>query len=277
MEHKKLEQDGVSIHYYCSGEKERESIMFLHPAFADHRCFDKQVEFFSRDHRTITIDMPGHGSSQTGGSRVGVDMTPMHMNAILELEGHDKVHLVGVSMGSLIAQYFALKHPSRVMSMTAVGGYDINADNRDILKAQRGEQMKWIFKALFSMDAFRRHVAEMAVSDPEQQARFHEMAQTFKRSSFRAMAGLGRVVQKREGIRSPWPLLIVCGGKDIELARRSSQAWHGSEPGSRFDLIPDAGHCANMDQPELFNALLRDHIRRSHDDQFHTGAIITRS
>ena len=47
IEHKELKQNGCSIHYYISGDTSKELIVFLHPAFADHRCFDKQVDFFA--------------------------------------------------------------------------------------------------------------------------------------------------------------------------------------------------------------------------------------
>ena len=69
VEHKELKQDGYSIHYFASGIPGKELIVFLHPAFADHRCFDKQIEYFSQDYRVITIDMLGHGLSKVEKSK----------------------------------------------------------------------------------------------------------------------------------------------------------------------------------------------------------------
>jgi len=59
-------------------------------------------------------------------------------------------------MGTLIAQYFALKYPDKVNSLTALGGYDINKNNKEAANAQRFENFKLIVKALFSMNSFRR-------------------------------------------------------------------------------------------------------------------------
>jgi len=163
-------------------------------------------------------------------------------------------------MGSLIAQYYGLKHPDKVLSMTILGGYDINADNIEISKAQRSEQIKWIFKAIFSMNSFRRHVAGVSVANTEEQVRFYEMAAKFTRKSFLTMAGLDKVLQKRDGLTLSYPILIMTGDKDIELSKKSSIKWHESEPKSKYILIENAGHCANMDNSDRFNELLMDFI-----------------
>lgn len=262
IEHKKLKLSSYSIHYFCSGDSTKDLLIFLHPAFADHKCFDKQIDFFAKDYRIITIDMLGHGLSEVDKSKDKIDMTVSHIDEILRLEGYSKAHIVGVSMGSLIAQYYGLKHPDKVISMTILGGYNINADNNEITKAQRSEQIKWIFKALFSMNAFRRYVAKVSVANPEDQVRFYEMTKMFTRKSFMIMSGLGNVLKKRDNIKLTYPLLIMSGEKDIELAKKASKNWHNSEPKSKYYLIENAGHCANMDNSNKFNELLMNFIKQ---------------
>lgn len=253
MELKKLKQPGNSIQYYVAGAPEKDLVVMLHPAFADHRCFDHQIDCFAQEYRVVTIDMPGHGLS---GAKEKIDDTIHHIDAILKHEGASKVHLVGVSLGTLIAQYYAMHHPEKVQSLTVVGGYDIHADNKEIARAQRAENIRWIFSALFSMKAFRRHVASMSVSKPAEQARFFEMASLFTRRSFACMTSLGKIVKQRDGVPRNYPLLILCGDQDIELAKRVSKQWHDRAPESEFHLIEEAGHCANMDNPEMFNRIV---------------------
>ena len=260
IEKKELIHDGDLIHYYASGNSDNELILFLHPAFADHRAFDRQIDFFAINYRVITLDMPGHGLSQSGKAKI--DHTINYIHAIMESEDYNKAHFVGVSMGSLIAQYFALNYREKVHSTTVLGGYDINADNKELNKAQRSENVKWIFKALFSMNSFRRYLATVSVKSPEAQANFYEMAKMFTRKSFLAMSGLGNVVKHREGVIQNYPLLILSGDKDIELAIRMSKKWHKENPSSEFYIIENAGHCANMDDPESFNAILMNFVKK---------------
>ena len=263
IEHKELKQNGYSIHYFCCSDSAKDLLIFLHPAFADHKCFDKQIDYFSKDFRIITIDMLGHGLSKVDKAKDKIDATISHIDTILRLEGYDNAHFVGVSMGSLIAQYYGLKYPEKVKSMTILGGYDINADNREITKAQRFEQVKWIFKALFSMNSFRRYVANVSVANTEEQVRFYEMSKMFTRRSYMIMSGLGKVLQKRDGIVSHYPLLIMSGEKDIELAKKSSKKWHESASDSKYYMIENSGHCANMDNPDVFNELVMDFIKQN--------------
>ncbi len=260
VERKTILHNGYSFHYYASGYSENDLIVFLHPAFADHRAFDKQIDFFANSYRVITLDMPGHGLSQSGKAKI--DQTIQHVHSIMESEGYRKAHFVGVSLGSLIAQYFALHYPGKVQSMTVLGGYDIHADNKELAKAQRSENIKWIFKALFSMNTFRRYVAKVSANRPEEQARIYEMTKMFTRKSFLGMAGLGNIVKHREGIIRNYPLLIISGDKDIELAIKMSKKWHQENPSSEFSMIENAGHCANMDDPDAFNAILMDFIMK---------------
>lgn len=262
IEQKELKQNGYSIFYYATGDKENELIVFLHPAFADHRCFDKQIDYFAKEYRVVTIDMLGHGLSKVGKAKDKIDFTIHHIDTILRNEGYSKAHFAGVSMGTMIAQYYSLHNPDKVQSMTILGGYDINADNKEISKAQRSENIKWIFKALFSMNSFRRYASSVSVSNPVEQAHFYEMASLFTRKSFMVMSGLGNIIKQRDNIDRNYPLLILSGDKDIELAKRMSKNWHDNEPTSQFHEIENAGHCANMDNADEFNRIVMNFIKK---------------
>lgn len=265
IEHKVIEQDGYNIHYYVSGADKNDLIVFLHPAFGDHRCFDKQIDFFSSKYRVITIDLLGHGLSQPGKAKDKIDTSTKHLRLIIEKEGFEKAHFIGVSMGTLIAQYFALLHPEKVSSMTILGGYDINTNNKEVAKAQRSENIKWIFKALFSMNSFRRYTSSAIAIKPESQAKFYEMTKMYKRKSFVVMSGLANILKQRDYVKKDYPMLIISGDRDIDLSIRMAKLYNENETNSEFRLIQNAGHCANMDNEQEFNKILMDFLpNRSH-------------
>ena len=260
IDHKTIENNGNTIHYFVSGNEEGETIVFLHPAFGDHKCFDKQVDYFSRKYRVITVDMLGHGLTGVGKSKDKITATANHVSEILRAENRDDAHIVGVSLGSLIAQDFAIKYPEKVLSLTGLGGYNINREQKEINKAQRSEMLKWLFKMIFSMSAFRRYVAITTVLEPTEQAQFYESARLFTRKSFIVMSGLDSIIQERAGIQRKYPLLILAGEKDMELAVKSAKQWHEDEHDSEFYIIEQAGHCANMDNALKFNNILMNFI-----------------
>lgn len=261
IEHKQLPLASAAIHYFVAGRGNPEAILFLHPAFADHRCFYRQIDAFAASYCVITLDMAGHGLSQAGKSGVKLDATSEHVRQILLAEGFDRAHLVGVSLGGLMAQYCAVQHPAMAQSLAALGAYDINRANPEIANAQRSEMVKWMFKALVSMDAFRSYLAKGTVIHVEEQARFRAMAAAFTRRSFLTMGGMQDVIQERGPVLRGIPLLILVGDHDLPLAQRAAQKWHADEPGSRLVVISNAGHCANMDNSAEFNHVLMRFIQ----------------
>ena len=254
--HKTFQVNSYQIHYYVSGPDNNEPLVFLHPAFGDHRCFNSQIEYFSKDYKVITIDMIGHGRSQPLGSRDRIDCTPGHIHGILEIEGLQSAHFVGVSMGSLMVQYMALLHPDMVRSMTIVGGYNIHFENKEIMKAQRNEIFRWLVFALRPIKHMKRYIARSVSYKKENQDKFLDYQEGYDRNIFSVMRGLGDIVQQRDGFLNTCPTLLVVGEEDKEIAKNAAHEWHQLDPSTHLLIIPEAGHCANMDQPVPFNKYL---------------------
>ncbi|MDR2040172.1 MAG: alpha/beta hydrolase [Bacteroidales bacterium] len=257
--HKTIKHNGNTIHYFINGNVQGESIVFLHPAFGDHRCFDRQIDCFSSKYRAITIDMLGHGLTGVGKSKDKISATAGHIAEILKVENREQTHIVGVSLGSLLAQDFALKYPDKVLSLTALGGYNINREQPEVAKSQGREMFKWFFKMIFSMDAFRKYTAKVSVINETEQTCFYESAKHFTRRSFTVMSGLDALIANRN-VERDWPLLILSGEKDNELALKMAKQWHKDDPDSKFHIIEKAGHCANMDNAKAFNRILMNFI-----------------
>lgn len=260
MEHRVLKQEGNDIHYYIRGNKENETIVFLHSAFSDHSCFYKQVDFFSKTYFVITVDLLGHGKSKVFNSKTKIDQTVTHICSILKEESIDRAHFVGVSMGALLAQYMALENEEMVLSLTLLGGYNINSDNKEILDAQGKEKLKWLFKIIFSMDSFRNYVSSVSVINEEEREHFFMSTKGFTRKSFMIMSGLQKVVKKREFIKYACPVLLLCGEQDNPLALNTAELWHKEDPSVSFHLIANSGHCANIDNPDDFNKIVLDFL-----------------
>ncbi len=101
IDHKTIENNGNTIHYFVSGNENGEAIVFLHPAFGDHKCFDRQIDYFSPNFRVITVDMLGHGLTGVGKSEDKITATSVHIAEILKAENRETAHIAGVSLGSL--------------------------------------------------------------------------------------------------------------------------------------------------------------------------------
>ncbi len=263
VEHKTLKVDDYEIHYFVSGKKNNDLIVFLHPAFSDHRVFDQQIDFFSKNYRVITIDLIGHGLSKAKKSNDKIDASAKHIQKILDVEGFDKAHLVGVSMGSLIAQYFALNYPEKTKSLTALGSYNINKENKEVAKAQRSVNLNLVIRAVFSMKSFRKKTSQQICKSEKGQALFYETTSHYERKSFMIMQGLQNVIRERESLNPQYPTLILAGEFDIDLSKKMAKEWHSEIENSKYSEIENAGHCANIDKPLEFNKIVKEFIEVS--------------
>lgn len=243
------------IHYRLIEHANRPALVLIHPAFADLRIFEPQYDAFGSEYSILAIDMLGHGQSRADGSNATLADMPQLIMEIMARHQIESAHLVGVSMGSLVAQNFAVRFPKYVRSVTVIGGYSIHQDVSESSRAQQREFLKWIPMVLFSMPAFRRYVTRQSVRSELGKRLFSQGAASFTRQSFRYMQGAGQLLLPEEA-RPPYPLLLVYGDQDnpavLELARKITV----QDPNARFEMVPDAGHCANVDNPKAFNRIL---------------------
>lgn len=261
IEHKTLEMPDYKVHYYVSGKENKDLIVFLHPAFSDHRAFNQQINAFSEAYKVITIDLIGHGLSKANGSKDQIDASSEHIKKIMEKEGAEKAHLVGVSIGSLIAQDFAFKYPNKTQSLTALGGYNIHHENKEVEKTQRASNLGLVLKAIFSMKSFRKQTAKVSCQSERGQALFYLTTDRYERKSFLTMQGLKNIVQNRD-VQQSFPLLILVGEYDIDVAKDMAKAWHNEIKHSEFYTIQNAGHCANIDEPLQFNKIVKTFLEK---------------
>jgi 3-oxoadipate enol-lactonase len=262
-----------TLYYYTQGIPTNPTILLLHPAFADHRIFVKQLEPFSQSHYVIAVDMVGHGKSQNFNSSVNMGDMPEIIESILVLEKCKQVHLLGVSLGSLIAQGFAFKFPHRISSVTIIGGYSIHKNYEELLKKQKSEIGKWLFYLIFSLRKFKKYIIQNSSYSKESADVFEKCFETFKRRQFRAMSNLGKLFIKTT---HPvfYPLLIVNGEHDLPIILKHNELLTHLEPSSRLKTIPHAGHCANIDNAEYFNMI---YLKEVSQDAYVKKSVITDS
>ena len=256
----KINYNDYEIAYRAAGNPDNPCIVCLHPAFGDHRVFDEQFDAFSDQYFIIALDMLGHGQTQPQNTRDMLDKTPQQISIIMDKYGVDRAHLLGVSLGSLVVQAFGYQFPDRTASVTAVGGYSIHKTNKALQKAQNKEIGSWILKLLFNMDGFRKYIAKQSTYSEKAYHRMVEYSQAYTRKSLMYMQGMGKLfIDMDEPVE--YPLLIVYGEHDLQIALDHGKEWVELEPKAKLAIIPGAGHCANMEKPLDFNKVFEDFIK----------------
>lgn len=249
--------NNTPIHYWINENKCDSSIIFIHPAFADHSCFDEQLEYFKYNYRVITLDLIGHGNSI---GKCSINDTSNCIKKIMEIEKINKINLVGISIGAILVQDFANKFPDMVSSLCCIGGYDINNFDISLQKGNVKEQLKMMMKAIFSIKWFAEENKKISAHTKEAQEKFYRMNLNFKKGSFRYLTSLNSLVNKQKTEKRNYPLLIGVGEYDNKMAIKASEMWHESEFNSQFVVFKNAGHIVNLDVPNEFNEILENFL-----------------
>lgn len=246
------------ITYYISGNKHKEWCLFLHAAFVNHKMFQSQIQYFEKQYNVLTLDIIGHGKSTDTKKGDSIDKMSVWIHDIMKTEKIEKMHIVGVSLGAVLAQDFANQYPDAVNSLACFGGYDINNFNMKMQKGNSAAQMRMMLKAFISIKWFAKANKKISAFTLQAQNEFYDMNIQFPKKSFMYLASLKSMVNIHQTKPRTYPLLIGCGNFDIPMELEAVKMWKDKEPQSKVVIFENAGHCVNMDTPQKFNEVLEE-------------------
>jgi len=112
--------NSFDTNYSLNKVGEKNPIVFIHGVGLNQNIWKPQIDFF-KDYTTLTYDLLGHGKTPLNKTKVNFnDFYKQLLGLIDELE-FKKIHLVGFSLGALIAREFASKHSERLCSLIIHG------------------------------------------------------------------------------------------------------------------------------------------------------------
>jgi len=126
--------DSFGTSYSFHKINEKNPIVFIHGVGLTKEIWEPQINFF-KEYNTLTYDLLGHGKTSLKKSQVSFkDFSDQLLNLINELN-FSKIHLVGFSLGALIARHFASKHSDRLSSLIIHGSiYKRTEDQKRVAK-----------------------------------------------------------------------------------------------------------------------------------------------
>lgn len=261
MEHRLSSGQSGHVHYWKEGQGDP-CIVFTHGAVMDHGLFQYQIEYFSERYKVIVWDVPMHGRSRPYDGFT-LQKAANELIRILDAEQAEKAHLVGQSMGGYISQIAARDHPERVVSLTAVGSSPMQPSYFSALDIWLLSITPPILR-FYPYDRLIKTIAEQIAIEEEPQ---DYALETLKGYSRKEISEIMDIVYR--GIREygqesvlPVPILIVFGEADrTGKVQIYSRQWAEREKRS-VEIIPNAGHNANMDNPHEFNRILGEFLRK---------------
>lgn len=248
-----LQRDGVAIHYevhgevHGAGETPQLPLLLSHGFAASTLMWAKNVDALAAQRTVVTWDLRGHGAS--GSPDDPRCYTPEacldDLAAILEACGIEQVALGGHSLGGFLSLAFRQAHPDRVAALLLCNtgpGY----------KQPEG-RAAWNQMAEGFAVGFEERGLDALPGSPEVTGGRHDPAGLARAARGILVQRDARVIESLPGIDVP--TLVVVGEKDRQF-RAAADYLAAKVPGATQAVIPEAGHAANVDQPETFNRIV---------------------
>jgi len=245
-----ISTDGGAIGFSAQGGGDAVPIVFLHGVGSDKSVWRPQLEHFGAGRRAIAFDYPGYGESELVAD-AGRDEFAGAILAAMDALGVERAHVCGLSLGGVIAIAMHALAPERCATLILADSFAVHPEGEGIyqrsLEASRAIGMRALAEARVDLllgssataDLRAEAVDTMAAIDPEAYA---IGARAVWLADQRDRAAAIRV-----------PTLVLCGDEDGITPPALSEELAALIPGALLELIADAGHLANAEQPAAFN------------------------
>lgn len=260
----KVPIDGIEIEYEATGSGP--AVLLLHAFPLGHFMWDAQSEALAGTQRVVRFDARGFGGSGLGEGPLTMERIADDGAALLDHLGIDRAVVGGCSMGGYAAFAFVRRHPQRlaglVLQDTRAGADTEEAKaNRAALAAKvlaegSGAAVEAFLPKLLGETTQREQ--------PDLVARVRErILATAPEGIANALHGLAARADSRATLPTiPVPTLVLVGAEDVLTPPAEAALLSAAIPRARLDVIPNAGHLANLENPPAVNAALEAFLAR---------------
>lgn len=249
----------IDIYYEIKGEGD--PLLLVHGLGSSARNWELQVSYFAEQYRVLTYDLRGHGRSSKPAGPYSMGLFAEDTAMLMQGLGIPAAHVVGISMGGMIAFELAVRFPHLLKSLVIVNSYPemrVETAREHIEKWQR-----LLILELLGVRKMGEVLSKRLFIKPEQ-AELRRMfverwAGNDKRAyqeSLRAIFGWD--VEARLGDIC-CPVLVIASDGDY-LPLEQKRDYVARIPGARLTVIEDARHAVTAERPGQFNRILDEFL-----------------
>jgi 3-oxoadipate enol-lactonase len=250
-----------TLHYRIDGDAKGAPIVFANSLGTDFRLWDKVVALLPPGLRILRFDKRGHGLSSCPSGDYSMDELVDDCAGLIEKLGFQNCLFVGLSIGGLIAQGLAARHPQLLRAMVIsnsaakIGSAELWQERMDALRTGGIEALADnIIERWFAREFQQKHAQELL-------AWRNMLTRTPLHGYVGCCAAIAASDFTESTARLTLPTLLIAGNEDGSTPPDLMRATGDLIAGSRFALIDDAGHLPCVEQPIEYLRLLNDFIR----------------
>jgi pimeloyl-ACP methyl ester carboxylesterase len=254
-----FEHDGVKIHYVDVDKREDKTagtpLVFVHGAGSSHLIWALQLREFSKEYRTIALDLSGHGKSEDAEGDLSIEMNfAEEVAALIRHLDLDCFILVGHSMGGGVAMSYFLKE--NVLKPTALVLVD-TSPNLDLSKLRAGLLKESIEDRVFFFKSrlFNQYTDTYQLKKLDDEMR---LANPLVMTRDLAACSEFNITDRIEEI--DLPVFVLVGSDDDIITPAMAAEFEKKFPRADIAVVKGADHIPMVEQPAEFNRLFRKFV-----------------
>ena len=252
------------LHRTVTGPDDGPPLVLSSSLGATAAMWDPQIPEFSQRFRTIAYDHRGHGGSEAPDGPYELEDFGSDVLAMLDELGIERAHFCGLSLGGMVALWLGAHAPGRLASLTICCS-----------SARPGNEPAWTerietvraadsVKPVAAAVASRWTTPAFAAANPGVVERLEAMLAANAPDAYAACCRVVRDLDLVDDLdRITAPSLVISGAQDEALRPEHQRLIAGAIPGARLETIDPGAHLPNIEQPEVFSALVTRHVEEN--------------
>jgi len=258
--------DGTRLAYALAGRRDGEPLLMIQGLGADARGWRLQQNALGANFRLIMMDNRGVGRSGRPDGPFDLEVMAADAIAVMDHAGYGSAHVIGASMGGIISQILAVRHPDRVRSLVLACTACHHYTWRRELLAEWAEQAQTFgmrefvrqnLRWMVGPRSLRRLAPALAVLGP--------IAFSVPVTSF--VAQIDAILRIEDGLRDELvaidvPTLVLVGSQDVLTTQGDSEEIASFVPGAELVVLRGGAHLFQVEQARSFNRVVGEFLNR---------------
>lgn len=247
-----LHINDIDLFYEITGQGQ--PVLFIHGLGSSHNDWERQTPFFSNQYQVITFDLRGHGQSQKPPGPYTMSLFARDAAGLIMSLGVAPVHVVGVSLGGMVAFQLAVDYPELIRSLVIIN------TGPELIPRTLNERWQVLMRLsvvrLFGMRKIGEVLGKRLFPKADQADLRQLFVERWEKNDPKAyIASMQAIVGWSVINRLPdinLPTLVIAGENDYTPVSIKEDCV-SRMPRAELDVIEDSGHATPVDSTEKFN------------------------
>ena len=244
---------GIDVHYEVTGKGPW--LTLSHSVAANLGMWDAQLDLLNQHFTVLRYDTRGHGQTQDTEGPYTLEQLADDVQGLLKHLGVTRTHWIGLSLGGMIGQVLAIRHPNVLDHVVIADSTGKGAPNAVAMWGDRANLARTQGLAALVQPTLSRWFTDpYRDTHPAVMARIGHMIETTSINGYAGCCAAISMIYTHDGLQKlHQPGLVIVGDQDQATPPAMSEQIHAHWPKSQYVVLKDAAHLSNIEQAAAFN------------------------